>query len=117
MLLIALCGIISGADSWTQIAEYGRSKIEWFKPFLELPNGIPSHDTFGRLFARIDSDGFNELFIRWVNDMAVSLSGKTIAIDGKTLRGSHDKENGKSAIHSKSCQRTLGNRKWLALVP
>lgn len=99
MLLIALCGIISGADSWTQIAEYGRSKIEWFKQFLELPNGIPSHDTFGRLFARIDPSGFNEFFTRWVSDMAVSLSGKTIAIDGKTLRGSHDKENGKSAIH------------------
>ena len=58
ILLIALCAIISGADSWTQVAEYGRSKVAWFEQFLQLPNGIPSHDTFGRLFARIDPKGF-----------------------------------------------------------
>lgn len=99
MLLIALCAIISGADSWTQVAEYGRSKIEWFKEFLELPNGIPSHDTFGRLFARIDPNGFHEFFSRWVQELSVSLKGQTVAIDGKTLRGSQDKNNGKAAIH------------------
>jgi len=58
ILLISLCAIVSGADSWTQVAEFGRSKFDWFKEFLELPNGIPSHDTFGRLFARIDPKGF-----------------------------------------------------------
>lgn len=99
MFLIALCAIISGADSWVQVAEYGRSKIKWFKQFLELPNGIASHDTFGRLFAKIDPEGFNHFFTRWVQDLSESLKGTTVAIDGKTLRGSHDRINGKSAIH------------------
>ena len=99
ILLIALCAIISGADSWTQVAEYGRSKVAWFEQFLQLPNGIPSHDTFGRLFARIDPKGFQDFFTRWVKDFSESIKGKTVAIDGKTLRRSHDKTNGKSAIH------------------
>ena len=130
MLLIALCAIVSGADAWTHVAEYGRSKmnhpaassgvstkdkidfivasegvlgpsfaIKWFEKFLELPNGIPSHDTFGRLFARIDPDGFQTFFSRWVQDISESLKGKTVAIDGKTLRGSHDRAIGKSPAH------------------
>jgi predicted transposase YbfD/YdcC len=99
MFLIALCAIISGADSWTQVAEYGRSKLDWFKQFLKLPNGIPSHDTFGRLFAKIDPKGFHDFFTCWVQEFSESLKGKTVAIDGKTLRGSHDRTNGKSAIH------------------
>jgi predicted transposase YbfD/YdcC len=99
MLLIAICAVISGADSWTQVAEYGRSKMTWFNQFLQLPNGIPSHDTFGRLFARIDPKGFHNFFTRWVQELSESIKGKTVAIDGKTLRGSHDKTNAKSAIH------------------
>jgi predicted transposase YbfD/YdcC len=99
MLLIALCAIVCGADGWTQVAEYGRSKLDWFKEFLQLPNGIPSHDTFGRLFARINPKGFRNFFAGWVRDLSESLMGKTVAIDGKTLRGSHDRINGKSAIH------------------
>ena len=99
MLMIALCAIVCGAESWTQVAEYGRSKLPWFKEFLQLPNGIPSHDTFGRLFARINPDGFRDFFSRWVQDLSESLNGKTVAMDGKTLRGSHDRINGKSAIH------------------
>lgn len=98
MLLIALCAIISGADSWTQVAEYGRSRSAWFEQFLQLPNGIPSRDTFGRLFARIDPKGFQNFFTRWVPVFSESTKGKTVATDGKTLRGSHDKTNGKSAI-------------------
>lgn len=99
MFLIALCAIISGADGWTQVAEYGRSKLGWFKEFLKLPNGIPSHDTFGRLFAQIDPKGFRDFFARWVQELSESLKGKTVAIDGKTLRGSHDRINGGSSIH------------------
>jgi predicted transposase YbfD/YdcC len=99
MLLIALCAIISGADSWTQVSEYGRSKQQWFSQFLTLPNGIPSHDTFGRVFAMLDPKGFESFFSRWVHDFAQSIKGKTVCIDGKTLRGSHDNANGKSAIH------------------
>jgi predicted transposase YbfD/YdcC len=99
IFLIAICALISGADSWTQVAEYGRSKLDWFKEFLELPNGIPSHDTFGRLFAKLDPKGFHDFFIRWVRELSESLQGKTVAIDGKTLRGSHDRAKGTSAIH------------------
>jgi predicted transposase YbfD/YdcC len=99
MLMIALCGVISGADSWTQIEEYGQSKSDWFKQFLELPNGIPSHDTFGRLFARLDPKEFQNFFIRWMDNHVLSLKGKTVAIDGKTLRGSHDRANEKSPVH------------------
>ena len=106
MLLIALCAIISGADSWVQVAEYGRSKRHWFKQFLKLPNGIASHDTFGRLFARINPKGFHDFFTRWVQELSESLKGKTVAIDGKKLRGSHDRINGKSAIHMVSAWAT-----------
>ena len=99
IILIAICAIICGADCWTQVAEYGRSKLDWFNEFLELPNGIPSHDTFGRLFAKIDPEGFNGFFTSWVQELSESLKGKTVAIDGKTLRGSHDKINSGSPIH------------------
>jgi len=99
ILIIALCAIISGADNWVLVAEYGRSKEEWFKQFLLLPNGIPSHDTFGRLFAMLNPKDFKEFFTRWVQDISESLKGKTVAIDGKTLRRSCDKSDHKSAIH------------------
>lgn len=99
MFIISLCAIVCGAESWTQVVEYGRSKLDWFSEFLELPNGIPSHDTFGRLFARIDPRSFQEFFAKWVQDFSESLNGKTVAIDGKTLRRSHDRINGDSAIH------------------
>jgi hypothetical protein len=99
ILLIALFALISGADSWTPVAEYGRSKLDRFQEFLELPNGIPSHDTFGRLFAKIEPKGLHDFFTRWARELAESLQGKTVAIAGKTLRGSRDQANGKSAIH------------------
>lgn len=99
MLMISLCAIISGADTWTQVEEYGRTKQAWFNEFLELPNGIPSHDTFGRLFARLEPKAFQTFFTRWVQDLPHSLKGKTVAIDGKTLRRSHDRTNGTAAIH------------------
>lgn len=99
MLMIALCAIIAGADGWTQVEEYGRSKLEWFKGFLELPNGIPSHDTFDRLFARLEPEQMREFFRRWLDDLADSLVGKTVGIDGKTLRGSADPKNGTKPIH------------------
>ena len=99
MLMVSLCAIISGADAWTQVAEYGRSKFDWFKEFLELPNGIPSHDTFGRLFAMLNPKEFQDFFSRWTQDLSESLEFKTVSIDGKTSRGSHDNKNGKTAIH------------------
>jgi len=99
MLLIALCAMISGADSWTQVSEYGRCKQQWFAEFLTLANGIPSHDTFGRVFAMLNPKDFENFFRRWVQDFVKSINGNTVCIDGKTLRGSRDTANGKNPIH------------------
>jgi predicted transposase YbfD/YdcC len=98
IITIAICGLISGADSWVEIESYGKAKLWWFKQFLELPNGIPSHDTFGRVFAVIDPQQFRESFLRCVKAIA-DLMEKHIAIDGKQLRRSHDRANDKAALH------------------
>jgi predicted transposase YbfD/YdcC len=99
ILAIAICAIICGADGWTQVAEFGRRKIKWFRTFLELLHGIPSHDTFGRVFAALDPTAFEACFIKWIADLATASAGRLIAIDGKTLRRSLDSANGKAAIH------------------
>nr|AFT63975.1 transposase IS4 family protein [gamma proteobacterium D250] len=99
ILIIALCGMLSGADDWVAIEAFGKEKISWLKRFLSLPNGIPSHDTFARLFAQIDPDAFLDTFIHWVNTQRTYHDKEIIAVDGKTLRRSHDRKNGQSAIH------------------
>lgn len=99
MMTIAICGVICGADDWVAIAEFGRAKQAWFKTFLRLPNGIPSHDRFGQIFAQLDPDQFRERFIRWVTAISDLTAGEVVPIDGKTLRRSHDKGRGKEAIH------------------
>ncbi len=96
---ITICAVICGANTWNEIAQYGESKHDWLKTFLKLPNGIPSHDTIRRVFIIIDPKEFQSAFINWVNSMRKSLPETVIAVDGKTLRRSHDKSNGKSAIH------------------
>jgi predicted transposase YbfD/YdcC len=99
IITLAICAVVCGADSWEHIEEFGHSKYDWFKDFLELPHGIPSHDTFGRVFARIDPVEFQQSFMSWVQTICRLSRGQIIAIDGKTLRRSHDKKNGKAAIH------------------
>lgn len=99
IILIAICAVICGAKEWEEIENYGEEKITWFKKFLKLPNGIPSHDTFARVFSRLDSQTFQEGFINWVKELVELLPGEVIAIDGKTLRGSHERSKGKSALH------------------
>lgn len=99
IIAIAICGVICGADNWVDLELFGRSKEEWLKRFLVLPNGIPSHDTFGRVFARLDPEKFAQCFTSWVKAVSQLTQGQVIAIDGKTLRRSHDRANGKSAIH------------------
>ena len=116
IILIAICGIISGADSWVDIEMYGKSKEEWLKTFLPLPKGIPSHDTFGRVFAALNPEEFEKSFLEWVKAINELTQGQVIAIDGKQLRGSHDRENGKNAIYMVSAWATenelvLGQRK------
>ena len=99
ILAIAICAVISGAEGWTHVALFGRSKIKWFKTFLTLPNGIPSHDTFGRVFAKLDPMAFEEFFMKWITALATASKGRLIAIDGKAIRRSLDTANGKAAIH------------------
>lgn len=99
IIAIAICGVICGADSWVDLELFGHSKQEWLQRFLSLPNGIPSHDTFGRVFARVDPREFADCFTNWVKSVSQLTQGQVIAIDGKTLRRAHDRANGKSAIH------------------
>lgn len=99
IITIAICGVICNADSFEHIAEFGRAKHEWLKGFLELPHGIPSADTFERVFSRIDPEEFKSSFMQWIQAISQITKSEVIAVDGKTLRRSHDKSNGKSAIH------------------
>lgn len=99
IIIIAICGILCGADSWVGIETVGKGKETWFRQFLELEHGIPSHDTFGDVFAKIDSDAFQKRFIEWVESVFRVTKGQVVALDGKTLRGSHDGGIGKEAIH------------------
>lgn len=97
IITIALCGVICGADSWEDIEEFGSTKREWFETFLELPHGIPGHDTFARVFASMDPKEFQEAFLRWVEAIQKTTRNRIVAIDGKTLRRSCEK--GGSPLH------------------
>lgn len=99
MLVIAICAVLCGANDWVAVAEFGRAQVEWFQGFLALPNGIPSHDTFTRVFARIDPEQFQHCFVAWVSHLGPLLPDDLVHIDGKTLRRSHDAPAGKAAIH------------------
>lgn len=99
VLTIAVCAVISGAEGWEHIEMFGKIKKDWLQLFLELPNGIPSHDTFARVFSAIDSKQFQDSFVNWINGIQLQKDGKVIAIDGKTLRRSFDNANGKAPLH------------------
>ena len=96
---IAICAILCGANDWVKVASFAQRKKQWLETFLELPNGVPSHDTFDRVFRLVDPNEFEKRFLAWTRLVADLLPGEVVAIDGKTLRGSHDKKNGKTAIH------------------
>jgi len=99
IFFISLCAMICGADNWVAIEEFGLAKEEWFTELLGLAHGIPSHDTFGDVYAAIDTDQFSDCFSRWVADLASLTEGEVIAIDGKCLRRSVDKASKKAAIY------------------
>jgi len=116
IIVIAICGMICGADNWVDIEMFGIKKIEWLRQFLELPNGIPSHDTFGRVFGRLKADQFQRSFYEWVKAVQEVTKGQVIALDGKQLRGSMDTYAGKGAIYmvnawASSNQMALGQQK------
>jgi len=98
IIILAICGVLCGADGWVEIEEFGKAKEAFFTDLLTLPNGIPSHDTFGRVFALIDPKQFEASFVQWVQGISQTVKG-VIAIDGKTLRRSHDHESEKKALH------------------
>ena len=99
ILVIAICAAICGADSWVHGELFGRSKEAWFRTFLKLPHGIPSHDTFGRVFAALDPAEFQKCFASWVAAVSAVSEGEIIAVDGKTLRRSFDTASGRASIH------------------
>ena len=102
MVFVALCGAICDCNSWVDVASFGQCKLTWFRKFLPFEKGVPSHDTFTELFARLDTLQFYAALESWARDIARSLQGETVAFDGKTLRGSFDKASNKSAMHSVS---------------
>lgn len=114
IIIIAICGVICGAEGWVEIEEFGKAKEAWFTELLNLPNGIPSHDTFGRVFAHLDPKEFEASFLQWVKGISQTVKG-VIAIDGKTLRRSHDHAAGKKALHMVSAW-AVENRLVLAQV-
>lgn len=99
VVTIALCAVICGANTWVGVAEFGRSKEGWLRTFLALPNGIPAHDTFGRVFAALDPAAFEAAFLGWVRALATATAGEVVAVDGKTVRRSHDRAADRGPLH------------------
>jgi predicted transposase YbfD/YdcC len=99
ILTIAICAVIGGADSWVDIEMFGNAKLAWFESFLSLPNGIPSHDTFGRVFGRLDTEQFQQCFLNWVQAVNRVTEGQVVAVDGQQMRGTQEKLLGKQAIN------------------
>jgi predicted transposase YbfD/YdcC len=116
IIAIAILATICGAEHFTEMEEWGEATEDWLRTFLQLPNGIPSHDTFGNVFARLDPSEFKKCFISWVEAIREAADGEVIAIDGKTMRRSHNRRIGQGAIHlvsawARSNRLTLGQVK------
>lgn len=115
IVTLTICAVICGADGPVDVEQYGHEKYEWLRSFLALPNGIPSHDTIGRVLARLDPKQFQSCFLRWMRSLCQLSSGEVVPIDGKTLRHSYDTELEQSAIHMVSAWATT-NRMVLGQV-
>jgi len=115
IIFITIAAVICGAETWNDIEHYGKSKEPWLKQYLQLPNGIPSHDTFNRFFSALDPDAFEQAFLSWIKDVAELSKGDVVSIDGKSIRGSRVGDS-KRAVHivsawSKANQLSLGQVK------
>jgi predicted transposase YbfD/YdcC len=106
ILFIAICTIICGGEGFTDMELFGKSKLDWLSVYLELPHGVPSHDTFRRLFSILDSKVFGECFTRWSQALHDATNGEVIALDGKTIRHSFDTFSGQPALHMVSAWAT-----------
>ena len=106
ILIMAVLAVICGADGWSDVELFGKTKKKWLKTFLELPKGIPSHDTFGRVFAKIQPEEFQKRFLDWVQAVETLTAGQVIAVDGKQLRRSHNPKTGKAALYMVSAWAT-----------
>lgn len=109
ILIITICAAICGADDWVAVEQFGAAKRSWFETILELPSGIPSHDTFWRVFRHLDPERFQACFMNWMASIQSLTAGEIIAVDGKQLRRSQDAAAGKAAIHMVSA--------WLGQPP
>ena len=97
--VITICAAICGAGNWIAVQSFGNANYKWLAGFLELPKGIPSHDTFGRVLSALEAAKFKECFINWIRSAIEVTQGQVIAVDGKQLRRSYDTRNNKAAIH------------------
>jgi hypothetical protein len=116
ILVITICAAICGADDWVAVEQFGQAKQSWFETMLDLPSGIPTHDTFWRVFRHLDPEHFQACFMNWIASIQSLTGGEIIAVDGKQLRRSHDAVAGKAAIHMVSAwasanRLVLGQRK------
>lgn len=98
IIVIAICAVVCGAEDWADVEAFGKAKADWLKQYLELPNGIPSHDTFSRVFARLNPEQFQTSFLNWVRAVMTITNNQVVAVDGKKLRRSHDQALDKPAI-------------------
>jgi predicted transposase YbfD/YdcC len=113
ILFLTLCAVICGMDDWEAIEEWGQARLDWLRQFVALENGMPSHDTLARVFAALDPEEFEACFVRWMSALCPSLEGEIVAIDGKTARGSRDRQQ--AAIHMVSafvCGQGLTLGQW-----
>ncbi len=112
ILVITICAVICGADGWTEVQVWGQANEAWLHTFLELPSGIPSHDTFGRVFAQIDPEQFGKCFRSWIRAISKLTQGQVVAIDGKKLRRSLDRPGNKKAIWMVSAWASANQAVW-----
>ena len=99
IVFLVISAVVSGCNDWETIEVFGESQLDWLRKYYPYKNGIPSHDTINRVFSNMDSKEFGEKFIRWAREVCTMSELEVVAIDGKTIRGSHDKNKGQSALH------------------
>ena len=99
VIVLCVCAVVSGAEGWSDIEEFGRTKLEWLRRYVPLANGIPVDDTIARIISALSVSGFQECFMSWMEDVVKLSGGEVIAVDGKTQRRSHDRRRGVKALH------------------